>query len=89
MKMVRTLLVRQTSIGGWKPDTREGCPYISFDHMKLDGVLHMSGLFVKTHNWFSSVVTKRHVVSIKWDLSLCTGWDIVWELMILMYLDQG
>ena len=34
-----TVVFRQASIGGWKPDTREGCPYISFGHMKFDRVV--------------------------------------------------
>ena len=26
-----------------EPDTRKGCPYISHGHMKLDGLLRVSG----------------------------------------------
>ena len=46
----RHLLVCQASIGGWKPDTREGCPYISFDHMKLDGLLLRAGIVLKSQD---------------------------------------
>jgi len=31
-----SVLVRQASIGGCEPGIREGCPYISSDHMKFD-----------------------------------------------------